>query len=401
MYKLISQILIILLYPALILRGGAQANTQVDVKSFGFSLDSDLEMLQAGQRTSVLKAHQLEDRLNRNPEDIKARGLLTAYYFRHAMRGQRLENVFWLIEHHPESALLQCRAFAISAEDSPINDIASYERAKTLWLSISQTAQSNPEILWNAGSFIIQFDPARTEQLTLAGKAIEPSDQRWNERLAFLYAKAVFTQGRMRPQMPATPERDAFAEKARQELEKSSEPDLIGLAGNSLAPADIQVRTMRPPEDVTFGLELLKRAHELAPNDVRWGSYLEAFSEAPNKYTREPEAHEHDVAPSKRKNIEPGTLLRRVEPEYSDAALRAGLQGPMRLRILIGTDGHVLNAWLISGHPLLYASAYRAVRRWLYEPLRIANDPVEAYHVVELQFRLPTSSVSKNRASQP
>jgi TonB family protein len=394
-YKPTPRVLIVLLYPMLIVCCCAWANAQIDANRFGFSLDSDLEMLQAGQRTSMLKARQLEERLNGNPEDIKTRALLSAYYLRHAMRRQRLENVFWLIEHHPESELLQCRAFAISAEESPINDMASYERAKALWLSISQKGQQNPEILWNAGSFIIQFDPARTEQLTLAGKAVEPNNQRWNERLAFLYSKAVFTDGRMRPQMPATPEREAFAKKARLELEKSSDPDLIGLAGNSLAPADPQVRAMRPPEAVSFGLELLKRVRELAPNDVRWHSYLEAFSEAPKNYAREPEAHERDVAPNKRKNVEPGTLLRRIEPEYSDAALRAGLQGTVRLRILLGTDGHVLNAWLISGHPLLYESAYRAVRQWLYEPLRIANDPVEAYHVLELRFQLPAFEPKK------
>jgi TonB family protein len=396
-YKPTLWVLILLLQPALIVCGGAWANAQIEANPFGFSLDSDLEMLQAGQRTSMLKARQLQERLHRNPEDIKTRALLSAYYFRHAMRRQRLENVFWLIDHHPESELLQCRAFAISAEDSPINDMASYERAKALWLSISQKAHQNPEILWNAGSFIIQFDPSRTEQLTLAGKAVEPNNQRWNERLAFLYSKAVFTGGRMRPEMPATPERDAFAQKARRELEKSSDPDLLGIAGNSLAPADPQVRAMRPPEAVSFGLELLKRARQLAPNDGRWDSYLEAFSEAPKKYTREPQAQERDLTLNKRKNVEPGTLLRRVEPEYPDAALGAGLQGTVRLRILIGTDGHVLNAWLISGEPLLYASAYRAVRLWLFEPLRIANDPVEAYHVLELQFRLPASEPKRAR----
>ena len=78
-------------------------------------------------------------------------------------------------------------------------------------------------------------------------------------------------------------------------------------------------------------------------------------------------------------------------PEYSREALRAGLQGTVRVGILIGTDGHVSNAWLIDGHPLLYLSAYQAVRQRVYEPLRVANDPVEAYHRLEIQFRLPTT----------
>jgi outer membrane biosynthesis protein TonB len=394
MRETVSSIAIRLFHAVLFACISVWANAQNNATSFGFSLDSDLEMLQAGQRVSMLEARQFEEQLNRNPEDIRTRALLTAYYCRHAMRRERLKNVFWLIKHHPESELLQNIAFAIPAEDSPISDMASYERAKALWSSISQTAQRNPQILWNACSFIIQFDPALTEQLTLAGKALEPNDQRWNERLAFLYAKAVFTGGRMRPQMPSSPERDAFAQKAKKELETSSDPNLIGLAGNSLAPADPAVRTMRSPDDISLGLKLLKRARELAPNDPQWDAYLHAFSAAPRNDTDEPRLPpEQDGTSSSVKNAESGTLLRRVEPEYSPEALSANVQGTVRLRILIGTDGHVLNAWLISGHPLLYASAYRAVKLWLYEPLRIGNDPVEAYHVLEIQFHLPNVPV--------
>ena len=385
-----SQVALLLFGTVLIIHFGARAATQTIDTSFGFSPDSDLEMLQAGQRTSMLEARRLEERLNRNPEDIKSRALLTAYYFRHAMRRQRLDNVLWLIEHHPESELLRSSAFVISAEDSPLNDMASYERAKALWLVIAQQRQQNPQVLWNGCSFILQFDPARAEQLAIAGKILEPSNPRWNERLAFLYSKAVFTGGRMRPQMPASSARDAFAQKARRALEKSSDPELIGIAGNSLAPADPEARAMRSPADISFGLKLLDRARQLALNDPRWDAYLQAFSEASRNEPGKAEvAPRHDLSFELAKNTEPGTLLRKVEPQYTHEATRAGIQGIVRLRILIGTDGHVLNAWLISGHPLLYASAYQAVRRWQYEPLRVGNDPVEAYHVLEIQFHLP------------
>jgi TonB family protein len=385
-----SQIALLLFGTVLIICLGGWAGTQTVATSFGFSLDSDLEMLQAGQRISASEACQFEAGLDRNPEDIKTRALLTAHYYREAMRKERLQHVFWLIEHHPESELLRSSAFIISAEDSPINDMASYERAKALWLAISQKAHQDPQVVWNACSFISQFDPARSEQLAITGKILEPSNPRWNERLAFLYSKAVFTGGRMRPQMPSSPERDAFARKARRELETSSDPNLIGLAGNSLAPADPQVRAMRSPEDISFGLRLLERARQLAPSDSRWDAYLQAFSEASKNAPGKAEvAPGHDATFELAKNAEPGTLLRKVEPGYAAEALRAGIEGTVRLRILIGTDGRVLNAWLISGHPLLYASAYQAVRRWQFEPLRVGHDPVEAYHVLEIQFHLP------------
>jgi TonB family protein len=370
---------------------GDWAGSQNVDNSFGFSLDSDLEILQAGQRISAVEARRLESRLASNPEDIKARALLGAYYYRNAMRSQRLENALWLIEHHPDSELLRSSAFIISAEESPVNDMASYERAKARWLALSHDEQQRPEVLWNASSFISQFDPPRAEQLALAGKNLGPNNHRWNEKLAFLYAKAVFTEGRMRPQMPASAERNAFAEKARHVLDTSSDAELVGIAGNSLAPVDPQIRASRSPEDIDFGLKLLQRARRLAPNDVRWDAYLRAFSAA-SKDSRQPSAAPgHPGNTSLSKNAEPGTLLLRVEPGYSSEALRAGLQGTVRVEILIGTDGHVLNAWLIDGHPLLYLSAYQAVRQWVYEPLRVANDPVEAYHRLEIQFRLPTT----------
>ncbi len=92
-----SQVALLLFGTVLIICLGGWTVTQTIATSCGFSLDSDLEMLQAGQRTSMLEARHFEERLNRNPEDIKTRALLTAYYFRHAMRRQRLENVLWLI----------------------------------------------------------------------------------------------------------------------------------------------------------------------------------------------------------------------------------------------------------------------------------------------------------------
>jgi hypothetical protein len=366
------------------------AGPQSVENSYGFSLDSDLEMLQTGQRISTVEARQLENRLATNPEDIKARALLGAYYYRNAKRDQRLNNALWLIEHHPDSELLRSSAFSISAEESPLNDMASYERAKALWLALPNDGQQNPQVLWNASSFIGQFDPARAEQLVIVGKNLEPNDHRWNERLAFLYAKAVFTDGRMRPQMPASAERNAFAERAYQVLVTSKDAELVGVAGNSLAPVDPEVRASRSSEDIDFGFKLLTRARGLAPNDVRWDAYLRAFLAASTD-ARQLDATKRAANKKVVKNAEPGTLLLKVEPEYSNEALREGLQGDVRVGIVIGTDGHVLNAWLINGHPLLYLSAYQSVRQWVYEPLRVANDPVEAYHTLDIQFSLPNT----------
>ncbi len=46
-------------------------------------------------------------------------------------------------------------------------------------------------------------------------------------------------------------------------------------------------------------------------------------------------------------------LLERVEPQYPEAALQRRIQGPVELKVLVGTDGLVRRLTTISGDPLL------------------------------------------------
>ncbi len=48
-----------------------------------------------------------------------------------------------------------------------------------------------------------------------------------------------------------------------------------------------------------------------------------------------------------------GYLLERVEPQYPEAALQRHIQGPVELKVLVGTDGLVRRLTTISGDPLL------------------------------------------------
>ncbi len=85
------------------------------------------------------------------------------------------------------------------------------------------------------------------------------------------------------------------------------------------------------------------------------------------------------------------TILRRVEPEYPPEALKRRIRGRVRLRILVGEDGTVREARVISGHPLLVAAAVKAVRFWLFKPMRFNGLPVEFYAPLEIRFTLPRS----------
>ena len=68
---------------------------------------------------------------------------------------------------------------------------------------------------------------------------------------------------------------------------------------------------------------------------------------------------------SRRRQVSPasanGYLLERVEPQYPEAAQQQHIQGPVELKVLVGTDGLVRKLTMISGDPLL-AKAPRRTR---------------------------------------
>ena len=60
-----------------------------------------------------------------------------------------------------------------------------------------------------------------------------------------------------------------------------------------------------------------------------------------------------------RDGVQKAKLVRRVEPVYPPMALQARIQGIVRLDVVIGEDGRVTNATVVSGHPLLRSCGNR------------------------------------------
>jgi TonB family protein len=81
-------------------------------------------------------------------------------------------------------------------------------------------------------------------------------------------------------------------------------------------------------------------------------------------------------------------LIHAVMPRYPDAARQAGIEGDVTLRLLIGKDGTVEQARLLSGNPVLGRSAERAVEQWRYAPLLLENRPIGVVTTVTVAFRL-------------
>jgi protein TonB len=87
-------------------------------------------------------------------------------------------------------------------------------------------------------------------------------------------------------------------------------------------------------------------------------------------------------------SITQGLLIRKVQPDYPKRARKAGIQGTVVLRALIGTDGKVRDLRVESGDPILAEAALKAVKKWTYKPYYLEGRPVEVDTTINVNFGL-------------
>lgn len=82
-------------------------------------------------------------------------------------------------------------------------------------------------------------------------------------------------------------------------------------------------------------------------------------------------------------------VIFQVEPEYSEPARKAHLQGSVKLRIDVSPDGRAINIRVLEGMGMgLDEAAIEAVKRWRFEPATMGNQPVVAPATIEVGFHL-------------
>jgi protein TonB len=87
--------------------------------------------------------------------------------------------------------------------------------------------------------------------------------------------------------------------------------------------------------------------------------------------------------------IQPPTLVRRVEPTYPPTAVSARLQGIVILEAVVDEEGTVKDVKVLrSVNPLLDREALAAVRQWRYSPVVLNGTPVPFVLSVSLSFSL-------------
>ena len=87
--------------------------------------------------------------------------------------------------------------------------------------------------------------------------------------------------------------------------------------------------------------------------------------------------------------IEKPVILYQPWPKYPPEAVKAGLQGTVRLEAIVGKDGSVKKLKVVSGDPLLAKAATDAVSHWRYKPTLLIGTPVEVETEIDVIFKLP------------
>jgi TonB family protein len=81
-------------------------------------------------------------------------------------------------------------------------------------------------------------------------------------------------------------------------------------------------------------------------------------------------------------------LITSVNPVYPALAREAGVEGTVHIRVVVGKDGTVQDARVISGPSLLRDAATDAVKQWRYQPTIVDGKPASVVTTVAIQFRL-------------
>jgi protein TonB len=84
-------------------------------------------------------------------------------------------------------------------------------------------------------------------------------------------------------------------------------------------------------------------------------------------------------------------LVKQTVPVYPEEARKKGIQGEIMVQILVGTDGSVKEATIVSnktGSKDFEKAALDAVKQWKFEPGKLDGKPVEVNVVVPIKFKL-------------
>ena len=88
-------------------------------------------------------------------------------------------------------------------------------------------------------------------------------------------------------------------------------------------------------------------------------------------------------------NVKAPVITDRIDPQYTEVARRARIQGIVIIEAVIDRQGNVTEARILKGLPMgLDNEALAAIKRWKFRPGTLNGQPVPVYYNLTINFRL-------------
>lgn len=81
-------------------------------------------------------------------------------------------------------------------------------------------------------------------------------------------------------------------------------------------------------------------------------------------------------------------VIHKVEPAYPDLARKAGIEGMVVVKVLIGTKGDVEKVEVVKSHPMLDDAAMAAAKQFKFKPGKQRDRFVKVWMTIPFTFRL-------------
>jgi TonB family protein len=95
--------------------------------------------------------------------------------------------------------------------------------------------------------------------------------------------------------------------------------------------------------------------------------------------------------PPESKVTPPRVKQHRLQPQYSEEAIREHISGMVKLKVWVGTDGNVRDIEVVRSVGYgLDEETVKAVRTWEFEPATDDGEPIIAAVPVECEFHVPS-----------
>jgi protein TonB len=91
-------------------------------------------------------------------------------------------------------------------------------------------------------------------------------------------------------------------------------------------------------------------------------------------------------------NVQPPRIIYKVNPDYPLLAHQASIQGEVIISAIIDSQGNVVDMKVVSGPPLLYSAAMKALGQWKFQPTYLNGEPVAIKWNASVRFRIGASN---------